>query len=243
MKRIGILLAAALIAASAYLLGWSNFLTVKKIVINESDVSIAKEISERIQISPKVIEVGWPIARVDKRAIASRLREIIWVSDVEVRRHIINGEVEISVSSRKAIARVNQYRSLPADQIAFLGSNLEIFTIPSKDFDSAARSGDADWRELPTVKLGDESLELRADVATLMNFLAGKDFKTESIAALNAENLKSKVRIGERELDIYWGNVKDLELKERVLAKLLELKANKRVRNIDLTSPLSPVVS
>lgn len=241
MKRILIVGALVLISATAYLLGWSGALTVSKVIIAEPDKAIAAEISARLSASPDVIPPGTRIARVDKDAIARRLTELIWISQVEVERNFINREVTVSVAPRSAIARVRSSAET-LGSIEFLGDDLATFTIPANAVDKAARSGGVDWRQLPELTLGDESLELRSDVVRLLTFLTDAGAKTMRLVATNREEMRSKVEYSGRELDISWGNVKELELKRSVLDRLLELKANKSVSRIDLTEPLAPTV-
>jgi hypothetical protein len=45
-----------------------------------------------------------------------------------------------------------------------------------------------------------------------------------------------------RKLDIYWGSVKELPLKIEVMERLLDLKENKRVKSINLSNPVAPIV-
>jgi hypothetical protein len=42
-------------------------------------------------------------------------------------------------------------------------------------------------------------------------------------------------------LEVYWGNVKELDLKLEVLNRLLELKENRSAKSFDLSNPLSPI--
>jgi len=242
MKRLAIVGAVIVTSAAAYLLGWSGVLTVSKVTIAEPDRAIAAEISARLAAPPNVIPPGTQIARVDKDAIAKRLLELIWVSQVEVARDFINREVKISVTPRSAIARVTS-SAATVGSIEFLSTDLETFTIPTSAVDKAARSGGVDWRKLPEVTLGDESLELRSDVARLIAFLQASGATPTRLIAPNREELKSKVEYSGRDLDIFWGNVNELELKRTVLNRLLELKGNKNVVQVDLTEPLAPTVS
>jgi hypothetical protein len=47
---------------------------------------------------------------------------------------------------------------------------------------------------------------------------------------------------GSKKLDIYWGSVKELELKIEVMERLLELKENKRITSVNLANPIAPIV-
>jgi hypothetical protein len=243
MKRLLLTAVIAATAGSAYLLGWSNLLPVKSIEIAESDRSIVRELSARLNQTPAPIVIGEPIARVDKREITSRLRSLIWVENVEVRRNFFSGQVSISVEPRSAIAQLDSRWSANPSEAGFLGTDLEFFFVPRSEVAKAAKSGDADWLALPSLSLGSSEPSLVEDAASLMAKLSGIGAEIRSVTALDRDSLKSTIRYKERDLDISWGSVNELELKFEVLERLLELKANRNVKRIDLSAPLSPIVS
>jgi hypothetical protein len=45
-----------------------------------------------------------------------------------------------------------------------------------------------------------------------------------------------------KKLDIFWGSVKELQLKIDVMERLLELKENKRIKSVNLANPVAPIV-
>ena len=243
MRRVLLFAAIASIAGLAYLLGWSNVFTVKSIDIAESDKTIVQELRTRLNQSPTPIVIGDPIARVDKREITTRLRTLIWVEDVSVRRNFLSGEVSIAVEPRSAIAQLDSRWSANPSDLGFLGSNLEFFFVPRSEVAKAAKSGDADWLALPELDLGSSEPSLIKDVANLMEAITATGAKVRSVIAPDRQTIKATILYKERELDISWGSVNELELKFEVLERLLELKANRNVRVIDLSSPLSPIVS
>ena len=246
MKRISLLVTALLLIGASYLLGWSEVLPVKRITIDEKNQSIVKELHEKLAEGVSPIVLGKPIARVDRRDVALRLRELIWVDDVRVRRNFFSGEVKVSVSPRAALAQLDASQVISSanpSEAAFLSTDLEIFYVPRDEVAKAAKSGDVDWLSLPTLLLGFDERALKEDVSALMAALEDSGAELKSISAPNREALRSQVRIDRRELDILWGSVNELELKFEVLNRLLELKANKNVKRIDLSSPTSPIVS
>ena len=230
------------LSAFAYLLGWSNIFSVEKITINEKDRAIVAELKAKLAESPAVIEIGQPIARVDRRALQNRLRTLIWIDQVNVKRDFLSGVVEVSVTPRSAVAQLDQSWPIKTGVLGFLSDDLELFYVPQAEVEKAARSGEVDWRSLPSLALGSDEVSLKKDVAKILQVMPGISARPLRISAPNSENLQSKVLIDGRTLDISWGSVKELELKERVLARLLEIKANRKVTKIDLTSPLSPIV-
>lgn len=243
MRRLILIAAIGAISGLAYLLGWSSVFPVKSIEIAEDDQTIVKELTDRLNQVPAPIIVGEPIARVDKREITSRLRTLIWVEDVQVRRSFLSGEVKISVDPRSAIAQLDSRWSANPSESGFLGSDLEFFFVPRSEVAKAVKSGDADWLLLPNLSLGSSDRALIEDVASLMAALRGTGAEINSVTALNRDSIKSLIRYNERDLDISWGSVKELELKFEVMTRLLELKANRNLKRIDLSSPLAPIVS
>lgn len=243
MKRALLVGVAIAFSTLAYLLGWSNLFPVKSVEIAEKDRTIVQELRARLNESPAPIVVGDPMARVDKREITSRLRTLIWVEGVEVRRNFFSGVVRISVEPRSAIAQLDSRWSANPGEVGFLGSDLEFFFVPRSEVAKAAKSGDADWLALPNLALGSSEGALIKDVANLMEAIAGIDARVTSVTAPDRESIKATIEYKERELDISWGSVNELPLKFEVLERLVELKANRNVKRIDLSAPLSPIVS
>jgi hypothetical protein len=243
MKRLSILVSTLLIVGSSYLLGWSDLLPVKKVSIDEKNESIVKELTAKLAEEPNPILIGEPIARVDRREVALRLRELIWVDGVDVKRNFISGEVKVSVAPRSALAQLDFKWSTNPSDASFLSSDLEIFYVPRSEVTKAAKSGDVDWLSLPTLQLGADEMALKQDVKTLVAAIEESGGMVKSIVAPSREELRTSARINERDLDISWGSVNELSLKFEVMNRLLELKANKNAKRIDLTSPTSPIVS
>lgn len=249
MKRVLSLILVLAIGGSAYLFGWSDLFPVKLVSIKQNDELVAKELRLKLEESPKAILIGQPIARVDKRIITSRLQSLIWVDKVEIRRDFISGEVTISVSPRSAIARLNGRTDSTGTDLGFLGSELEIFYVTKEAVEKAARTGDTDWLKLPTLTLAPGkgsnagNTEILEDVRTLISAITKFDGQVRDVRATNRDALVTAVSLGDRELDISWGSVKDLELKFEILTRLLDLRANKNVKRIDLSNPISPIVA
>lgn len=249
MRKSIVVALTLVIGGSAYLLGWSDLFPVKQIQINESDRAIAKELKLKLEEDPEVISIGEPMARVDKRVITSRLQSLIWVDKVEIRRDFFSGDVSISVSPRLAIARLNGRTESTGSDLAFLGSELEIFYVSKEAVVKAARTGDTNWLKLPTLTLNSGSIEkavevgILEDVKLLMIAIRELGGEVRDVRASARDSLATGVSLKGRELDISWGSVKDLKLKFEILERLLELKANNNVKRVDLSNPVSPIVS
>lgn len=239
VKRTTSLLATlSLLAGSTYLFGWSDFFPVKKITYQDSENKIVSQLKLEIGKSPSVITVGQPLARVDKRAIASRLRNLVWVESVNISRNFISGEVKIDVEPRDAIAVLEESSTT---QIGFLDKNLEIFYLAADQVADAQAAGQVDWSGLPKLKIANQS-ELKSDVALLLEELSRANAKVLYLSAPSRDKFRSKVDIAGRELDVFWGSVNEFPLKFEVLVRLMALKENRRAKEFDLSTPLSPVV-
>ena len=221
-----------------YLFGWSNVFPVKKITYLESENKIVSQLKLEIAKSPRVISIGQPLARVDKRAIATRMRNLVWVESVNISRNFISGEVKIDVEPRDAIAILDQTSNT---QIGFLDQNLEIFYLAADQVADAQAAGQVDWSGLPRVKITTQN-DLKADVALLLEELERVDVRVLYLSATNREKFRSQVEIAGRELDVFWGSVNEFPLKYEVLLRLMALKENRKANFFDLSTPLSPVV-
>jgi cell division septal protein FtsQ len=92
-RRLIILLSAVLLAAAAYVLGWSTLFTVSAIEINGSTTTLNSGIVK-----------GQKLARVEPRAVAAQFENLDWVADAKVSRNWINGTVTIDLTERTPVA-------------------------------------------------------------------------------------------------------------------------------------------
>ena len=126
-------------------------------------------------------------------------------------------------------------------QIGFLDKNLEIFYLAADQVADAQAAGQVDWSGLPKLKIANQS-ELKSDVALLLEELSRANAKVLYLSAPSRDKFRSKVDIAGRELDVFWGSVNEFPLKFEVLVRLMALKENRRAKEFDLSTPLSPVV-
>ena len=82
-------LVVALLAGSAYVLGYSTFFTVSSVEVIGSEQPINTGIVK-----------GQKLARVEPRAIATKLEKLDWVKSADVSRNWINGKVVVELTSR-----------------------------------------------------------------------------------------------------------------------------------------------
>ena len=137
LPKLALLLSTAILVGLAYLLGWSKVFVVENIVIQTQSKDVSQEVKAKLAESPAVVRIGDPLARVDRRAIASRLRELLWVENIKLDRRMFAGEVRISVIPREPIARITTSTSATVDSVGFLGADLEIFYLPRSAVDKA----------------------------------------------------------------------------------------------------------
>jgi hypothetical protein len=241
IKAPVLVLSIVILALATYILGWSQIFTVEKIIIDSKDKKIVKDVMDKINKQPAVVEIGQPLARVDRREIATRLREMLWVENIKLERRLLSGELHISIIARDPIGRLIPRDSTNVESIGFIDQDLENFYLPTEAVARALAAGE--WSEMPEISIQNDSRELRSDIAQLIETLQGKSLKVERVNAKDQISISTKLVNQGRRLDISWGSVKDLELKIEIMNRLLELKANKSVKNLNLSNPTSPIVS
>jgi len=240
MKRFAISIAVIVTCLFAYLLGWTNILAVDRVEISAKDSEIKNQIEIKLAQPTQIIAIGTPIARIDRREISARLRELVWVDSVDVKRNFVTGVVKVSVSPREPLARLSA--GPDGATIGFLSKDLSLFYLPKEAVNSASKAGQVDWGKLPTLSLGSQQEVLKESVVTLLTKIRGAGFTVLTVSAPDQGNLSSEIRIGKRNLDISWGTVKEFELKLKIINELLAQPENKKIGKIDISRPTNPVV-
>ena len=228
IKAPVLVLSIVILALATYILGWSQMFTVEKIIIDSKDKKIVNDVMDKITKQPAVVEIGQPLARVDRREIATRLREMLWVENIKLERRLLSGELHISIIARDPIGRLIPRDSTNVNSIGFIDQDLENFYLPTEAVARALAAGE--WSEMPEISIQNDSRELRSDISQLIKTLQGKSLKVERVNAKDQISISTKLVNQGRRLDISWGSVKDLELKIEIMNRLLELKANKSVK-------------
>ena len=95
-RRLILLISTVLLAAAAYVLGWSTLFTVSAVEINGSTT----------QLNSGIVK-GQKLARVEPRAIAAKFESLDWVEDAQVSRNWISGKVRIDLTERTPVAIYN----------------------------------------------------------------------------------------------------------------------------------------
>lgn len=241
-KKPLLIVSVLILGGSAYVLGWTKIFVVEKIIIDSQDKKIVADVMSKIKQTPAVVVVGEPLARVDRREIASRLRELVWVENVQLDRRMLSGELHLKVLPRNPIGKLVTQDSTNVESVGFMDRDLEYFYLPREAVNRAVASGETGWATMPELSLIADSPEVRADVRTLIETLQREKLEIQRVTAKGQEIISSTVIKDGRKLDISWGSVKELELKLEVMNRLLELKANKRVTIINLANPIAPIV-
>ncbi len=83
----------AVIAGATYVLGYSSFFTVSSVEVVGSTKAINTGIIK-----------GQKLARVEPRAVATRLEKLNWIESVDISRNWINGKVVVELKQRTPIA-------------------------------------------------------------------------------------------------------------------------------------------
>jgi cell division septal protein FtsQ len=215
--RFFVTLIILLISGLAYLLGWSNVLTVKQI----SYTGAPTKNSELVIKNLADLAIGERLARIESRKVAARLQTLPWVESADISRNWISGKLVVAITARTPIATFNG----------------KLMDVTGKRFDLPGGFKS----ELPSVFAKDAKSGLAA--IKLFTKLP-KEFSTRTSAftASSPKNISFKIFEGKRKLFVVWGSDSDTELKLTVYKALLALPENKKITKIDLTEPRSPIV-
>ena len=241
-----LLISILVLVGAAYLLGWSKIFVVEKVVVASQDKDVVKEVTMKLAQPPAVVQIGEPLARVDRREIASRLRELLWVDNVELNRNIFSGEVQIKVLPRSPIARLVSTNSANVESVGFMSRELDFFYLPRQAVQQAIATGETNWGDIPELKFSgviqSSTSAIRSDIRELITTLSTQGYGIRAIDVKSPTEFSSVIVRDSKKLDIYWGSVKELELKIEVMERLLELKENKRITSVNLANPIAPIV-
>ena len=226
-----------LIATLAYLFGWTNIFSVKKLeIIGAPNPAITNTV---IRFSD--VRVGQKLARVEPRNIEGKLISsgIDWLESVDISRNWISGKVVIDLKPREAVATTGD-RFVDPSGFLFL-SPVEI------------------KEKLP--ELVGKSMQERADGIKLYQRLPDS-FQSQviKIVASSQDNFQFYVEISGlkksgakdssnssnsgklRVIKLNWGSPRDSDVKLKIYKALLELPENNQIKSMDLSDPTKPSV-
>ena len=234
MKRI---LVTLLFAALAYVLGWTNVFAVKSFEVVDENPDRKTVIEKTLNLSS---QVGKPIARIDRRELNGKLRNLTWASQVDLSRNFVTGKVTLAIEPEVVMARLNSSWTAAPGQIPFLAEDLSVIYVNQDEANflevsELLKKGSG----LPEINMGSEDDQLKGSLRDLVAKL--NEWTILGINAPDGGNISSTLILDSRRLEVYWGNVKELDLKLEVLNRLLELKENRSAKSFDLSNPLSPI--
>ena len=215
--RLFTFLAILLTVGLAYLLGWSNVLTIKEI----SYMGAPTKSSEATVKNLANLEVGERLARVEIRKIAGRIQTLPWVDNADLSRNWISGKIVISVTPRLPIATFNGQ---------LMDANGKRFELPG-GYDS----------KLPSVFATDPKSGLAA-IKLFTKLPTEFSTRTSAFTAMSPENIQFNIIEDDRSIKVVWGADNEIDLKLKVYKALVALPENSKIRRIDLTEPRSPIV-
>ena len=203
-------LVVALLAGSAYVLGYSTFFTVSSVEVIGSEQPINTGIVK-----------GQKLARVEPRAIATKLEKLDWVKSADVSRNWINGKVVVELTSRAPIA-----------------------TFENKVIDSTAASFVPQGpRPQGLIQIQAATLE---DAKKAVNFLMQLPEELKSsltvVKVRGSGALVLIIQNNGKDIEIRWGSNSENELKLKVYKALIALPENADIKRVDVSAPNAPIV-
>ena len=211
MKRKFIALSAILaLAGAAYILGYSTLFTVSTVEVIGSSKPINTGIVK-----------GQKLARVEPRAVATKLEALDWVESAEISRNWINGKVVVELNSRTPIA-----------------------TYKNQVIDSTGSSF------MPQNKQSSDLIEIQAgtieDARKAVNFLTELPKELNStLTVVKVESTGALVLITQnkgKRMELRWGTNSENELKLKVYNALIALPENAKIKRVDVSAPHAPIV-
>jgi cell division septal protein FtsQ len=211
MKRK--LIAAGVVAAIAgatYVLGYSSFFTVSSVEVVGSTKAINTGIIK-----------GQKLARVEPRAVATRLEKLNWIESVDISRNWINGKVVVELKQRTPIATFkNQVIDSTGTSFLPQGARPEgLIEIQAGSTEDATKAVNF-FTQLPE--------ELKSTLTIVKVRVSGA-------FVLITENNGKK-------LEIRWGTDSENELKLKVYKALIALPENAEIKRVDVSAPHAPIV-
>lgn len=211
MKRKLIALSAiAVLAGATYVLGYSTLFTVSSVEVIGSNKPITTGITK-----------GERLARVEPRAISTKIEMLDWVKSADVSRNWINGKVVISLTPRTPIA-IYKDQVIDSSGSSFVPQGeppqglIEIHAASIEDAVKAV----AFFTELPE--------ELNSSLTVVK-------VRATGALVLLVENNGKKV-------ELRWGTDSDNVLKTKVYKALIALPENADIKRVDVSAPHAPIV-
>jgi cell division septal protein FtsQ len=195
---------------ATYILGYSTFFTVTSVEVIGSTKPINTGITK-----------GEKLARVEPRAVATKLENLDWVESADVSRNWINGKVVVELKQRTPIATFNN------QVIDSTGASF----IPQGERPSGLIEIQANGIEAAT-KAVNFLTELPEELNSTLTVV--KVRATGAFVLITENNGKK--------LEIRWGSNSENELKIKVYKALIALPENADIKRVDVSAPHAPIV-
>ena len=211
MKRSLVVgLVVALLAGAAYVLGYSTLFTVSSVEVIGSTRPLNTGITK-----------GQKLARVEPRAVATKLEKLDWVRSAKISRNWINGKVVVELTSRTPIATFEN-RVIDSMGASFVpqGRRPEGLVLIQAANLEDAKEGVKFLTQLPE--------ELKSSLTVV------KVRSTGALVLISQNNGKA--------IEIRWGSDSENELKLKVYKALIALPENADIKRVDVSAPLAPIV-
>jgi cell division septal protein FtsQ len=191
-------------------LGYSTLFTVSSVEVIGSTRPLNTGITK-----------GQKLARVEPRAVATKLEKLDWVRSAKISRNWINGKVVVELTSRTPIATFEN-RVIDSMGASFVpqGRRPEgLILIQAANLEDA-KEGVKFLTQLPE--------ELKSSLTVV------KVRSTGALVLISQNNGKA--------IEIRWGSDSENELKLKVYKALIALPENADIKRVDVSAPLAPIV-
>lgn len=200
----------AVLAGATYILGYSTFFTVTSVEVIGSTKPINTGITK-----------GEKLARVEPRAVATKLENLDWVESADVSRNWINGKVVVELKQRTPIATFNN-QVIDSTGASFIPQGEQpsgLIEIQANGIEAATKAVNF-LTELP------EELNSTLTVVKV---------RSTGALVLIMENNGKKI-------ELRWGTNSENELKLKVYKALIALPENANIKRVDVSAPHAPIV-
>ena len=221
------------ISTGAYLLGWTNLLTVREIsVIGSPNTTITNQILNLAGVTK-----GEKLARIEPRSITTKLEStgFNWIKSIKISRNWISRSVNIELTTRNPVARLNGTSE-------YLDSEGIRFSLPPEF--TASKGKNELVSKLVSISA---STPINQKAAVAFFSTLPSDFKAElsGLSASSSANFQVSIKSSSsrgKELRINWGSASDTALKVKIYKALIALPENSKITTMDLSDPNSPTV-
>lgn len=226
-----------LIATLAYLFGWTNIFSVRKLeIIGAPNPAITNTV---IKFSD--VKLGQKLARVEPRSIESKLSSsgIDWLESVDISRNWLSGVVVIDLKPRDAVAKTGD-RFVDANGFLFV-SPVEIKEkLPELLGNSAQERADGIklYHRLPDIFQSQISKIVASSQDHFQFYVEINGLKKGGGQVSSNSSNSGTIRT----IRVNWGSSRDSDVKFKIYKALVALPENKQIKSMDLSDPTKPSV-